>query len=83
MPQLAGAWDFIVWVDAPFATTVARAVRRDTARGGEEDATRTAYAVRYVPGQRLYLDSCDPKRSADVVFDNLDLDEPRLTVRPC
>ncbi len=81
VPQLAGAWDFIVWVDAPFETTVERAVRRDTARGGEEEATRAAYAVRYVPGQRLYLDSCHPKISADVVFDNSDLDEPRLTPR--
>ena len=81
VPQLAGAWDFVVWVEAPFDTTVERAVRRDAARGGDETATRTAYAVRYVPGQQLYLDSCDPKASADVVFENTDFGEPRLTPR--
>ena len=82
VPQLAGAWDFVVWVEAPFETTVERAVRRDTARGGEEEATRAAYAVRYVPGQRMYLDSCEPKINADVIFENSDFDEPRLTLRP-
>jgi hypothetical protein len=61
-----------------FETTVERAVRRDVARGGDETATRAAYAVRYVPGQRLYLDSCRPKASADVVFYNSDFDEPRV-----
>ena len=81
VPQLAGAWDFVVWVEAPFETTVERAVRRNAARGGDEPATRAAYAVRYVPGQQLYLDSCNPKASADVVFENTDFGEPRLTPR--
>ena len=79
VPHLADAWDFIVWVEAPFETTVERAVLRDAARGGDETATRAAYAVRYVPGQQLYLDSCHPKASADVIFENSAFDAPRLT----
>lgn len=78
---MTGAWDFIVWVEAPFETTVERAVRRDGARGGDEGTTRQAYDVRYVPGQRLYLSSCKPKTSADIIFDNAVFDDPRVTTR--
>lgn len=81
VPPLAGVWDFVVWVEAPFETTVERAVRRDAARGGDETGTRAVYAVRYVPGQQLYLHSCKPQTHADVVFENSNLDQPRVTLR--
>lgn len=65
----------------PLETTVERAVRRDAARGGDEETTRQVYEVRYVPGQRLYLSSCKPETSADVVFDNGVFDDARVTAR--
>jgi uridine kinase len=33
---------------------------------------------RYVDGQRLYLQHCDPRSRASVVVDNSDPDEPRV-----
>lgn len=81
VPELAGVWDFIVWAEAPFTTTVERAVARDAARFGDEVTTRAAYAARYVPGQLLYLNSCTPQNRADVVFDNSSFDAPVLRRR--
>lgn len=33
---------------------------------------------RYIPGQQLYLASCEPARRANVVVDYNDLSAPRL-----
>jgi hypothetical protein len=35
--------------------------------------------TRFCWGQQLYLDSCHPKASADVIFENSAFDAPRLT----
>jgi len=77
--ELAGAWDFRIWVDAPFDVTVPRAVRRDA---DEDEASVVArHRSRYVPGQVLYLNQCRPRESADVVVDNADVNHPGLEVR--
>jgi uridine kinase len=79
-PELTDAWDYRVWVDAPFDVTVARAVHRDAA-GGEGAAVKARYAERYVPGQRLYLQQCHPSDSADAVVNNADIANPELRFR--
>ena len=33
---------------------------------------------RYVRGQQLYLAACSPRRRADVVIDNSDVERPRI-----
>lgn len=92
VPALAAAWELRVWVDAPFDLTVPRAVRRDTGGTGEHgdrgdsaaaeaEAVRRRYEHRYVPGQQLYIVRCRPQDTADVVFDNADLDHPVLAWR--
>jgi uridine kinase len=80
-PELEGLWDLTVWVDAPFAITVERAVARDVRNGGDARATRSRYESRYVPGQRLYMGQCQPKERANVLFDNADIAHPTVRFR--
>ena len=80
-PELAGSWDVRIWVDAPFAITVQRAVARDAQGASDDDAVRAHYERRYVPGQVLYLTRCRPRESADVVVNNADLESPELLFR--
>jgi uridine kinase len=58
-----------------------RAVRRDAELWGSEAAARRRYRTRYVPGQQLYLDEVDPRRLADVVFENTKPESPSLVFR--
>jgi uridine kinase len=76
--ELIDAWDFSVFLSAPFTETQRRAAARDAALFGGEEATLRRYAARYVPGQRLYLAEANPERLASVVVDNRDPDHPRL-----
>lgn len=80
-PELDGCWDYAVFVDAPFEITLRRAERRDTALFGAPDAVRERYVRRYVPGQRLYLESCRPRDRADAIVDNADARAPTLEIR--
>ncbi|HEY7670726.1 MAG TPA: uridine kinase [Gammaproteobacteria bacterium] len=81
-PELEGFWDLTIWVDAPFAITVERAVARDARNGGDAGETRGKYERRYVPGQQLYMRQCEPKERAGIVFDNADLARPTVRFRP-
>ena len=69
-PELAGLWDFSVFVAVAFEETVRRAAARDLALFGDEEAVRRRYAARYVPGQRLYLATAEPLARANAVVDN-------------
>jgi uridine kinase len=75
-PELAGAWDAVVFVDVPFTVSVPRG----NARFGEgHDPDPEAESNhRYVGGQRLYLTEVDPRGRATWVLDNTDLDAPVL-----
>ena len=76
-PELANQWDAVVFVDAPFAVTVPRGNARFE---GEHDADPDGAANRrYVEGQRLYLAEAKPRDRATWVFDNTDLERPRLS----
>jgi uridine kinase len=74
--ELIEYWDFTVFVEADFETTLARAERRDTVRFGSIEEVRRRYEQRYIPGQKLYFDKCHPKEVAKVVVDNNDLQNP-------
>ncbi len=73
--ELAGAWELSVFLDVPFAVSVARMAGRD---GSHPDPDHPSLR-RYVGGQRRYFDACAPWRRADVVVDNANLDQPVLT----
>ena len=72
--ELAGCWDFSVFLDAPFEVTVARLARRD----GSHPDPRHPSLDRYVSGQRRYFAACAPRRRADVVVDNADVTRPAI-----
>jgi uridine kinase len=79
-PELNPHWDFRIFVKICFETSVERGCRRDLpyAEPGAMEALRRRYWQRYVAGQQIYLRSVRPETLADVIFDNEDLDHPRL-----
>lgn len=77
-PELDDCWDLRIFLRIDFQVSVRRAIGRDQAHLGSAEAAQARYRVRYVPGQRLYLESALPQARADVVVDNNDLARPRL-----
>lgn len=77
-PELNASWDYRIFVHADFDVAVARAVQRDQAHGGATDVIAARYWQRYVPGQRIYLQSVRPQEKADVIVENNDPDHPHL-----
>ena len=73
-PELADAWELVVFLDVPFTETARRMAVRD-GTDPDPDHPRTR---RYVEGQRLYYAACDPRQRADVLVDNTDFDSPRV-----
>lgn len=82
-PELAGCWDFRIFVNVTFETSLQRNLGRDVVEGDEVAREQYArrYAQRYRPGQTLYLASCRPTEQADAVVDNNDLRDPTLKMR--
>ena len=81
-PELRDTWDFSIFLRVDFETTLARAAARDAALLGGADAVRERYAVRYVPGQEIYLGEVEPERRASVVVDNTDPLAPVIARSP-
>lgn len=77
-PELLPHWDFTVFVEADFETTIRRAAARDGYLFGTENATRHTYLQRYIPGQKLYLSACEPVRAAHIVLRNNSPSDPEL-----
>lgn len=75
--ELLALWDFSVFVAVPFSETQRRAIARDAALFGSEQAVLHRYDARYVPGQQLYFGEARPEEKADVVVDNADPDRPQ------
>ena len=75
--ELAGAWDFSLFLAVDFKTLVARISRRDGASPDPGDLR----SRRYIGGQRLYLRSCRPAGHASMVIDNNDFDRPVIRRR--
>jgi uridine kinase len=62
--ELAGCWDYSVFLDVPFSVSIPRGA----ARGYGDPDPDAEFNRRYVEGQRLYLAECDPRaRATDLV----------------
>lgn len=72
-PELAGAFDMVLFVKVSFATVLARAGARDAALLGGPAAVEARYRARYIPAQQRYLAEHRPEARADLVIMN---DEP-------
>jgi uridine kinase len=77
-PEIRDHWDFRVFVDASFETTLKRALTRDVELFGSLEAVRERYLRRYIPGEMTYLREVRPRDRADVVVENDDHAQPRL-----
>ena len=73
-PELRAYWDISLFLDAPFAVTTWRMAQRD----GRTPDVQAAENLRYLEGQKLYMERCEPKRVATVVIDNQNLGAPAL-----
>jgi uridine kinase len=77
-PELAGAWDLVVWVHADMNVRVARMAARD---GAPDDAGHPDQR-RYLDAQDIYETLCCPRERADVLVDNTDPGAPVISWKP-
>jgi uridine kinase len=76
--ELVGCWDFTVFLDVDFDMAMERASHRDQPLFGSAENVKERYWKRYVPGQRIYIKTCQPKAYADIIVDNNDPIKPRV-----
>lgn len=76
--ELAAAWDLVIYLDAPPEVTVPRLASRD---GTDPDPAHPEQR-RYLEAQALYRAACDPRGSADLVVELLDLTAPAVLDEP-
>lgn len=81
-PQLFAYWDLTIYLHADFKDTLQRGVQRDTDRFGSIKKTEERYRLRYIPGQKIYLNQVNPLDKADILIDNSILDNPILLRTP-
>ena len=77
-PELAGHWDYVVWLDIDMETMVARARRRDVAWVGSEEVVEDRYRRHWIPTHELYERLIEPKTYAHAVIDNRRPQEPTV-----
>jgi uridine kinase len=68
VPQLAGCFDFTVFVSTANETCIARARTRRQEHLADADEIEALYRERYVPGFELYIAEVHPETRASVVF---------------
>jgi uridine kinase len=73
-PELLAYWDASIFLQTEFAVSVARCASRD---GSSPDPAAPSNR-RYVEGQRLYLQACQPEAKATIVIDHNNLSAPTI-----
>ena len=81
-PELAGHWDYVIWLDIDMETMVARARRRDVAWVGSEQVVEERYRRHWIPTHELYERLTEAPARAHAVVDNRDLQRPTLLRLP-
>jgi uridine kinase len=67
-PELADAWDLVVWVHADDDVRVARMAARDGVSADPDHPDQR----RYLEAQAIYCERCAPEEHADLIVDNTD-----------
>jgi uridine kinase len=75
-PELRSYWDLSIFLKVDFDISVPRGAARDQMPDAIDPASPPYQ--RYVGGQKLYLDACEPERRADIVIDYNDLRRPKM-----
>jgi uridine kinase len=74
--ELYNFWDLSIFLDISFDTVMERAIKRDLTYFGSKDEVIKRYSLRYIPGQKLYLEKNNPKERSRIIIDNNNLDDP-------
>jgi uridine kinase len=77
-PELLTYWDYSVFLRVEFETSIGRCAQRQPDMSADPLAPSNR---RYVEGQRLYLNECQPEFAATLVIDNEVLERPRILRR--
>jgi uridine kinase len=77
-PEYNQFWDYRIWLDVDADMALARGITRDTEMEGLDEATRV-HRDRYHAAERIYLAEVDPLSLADLIIDNCDFANPRLS----
>lgn len=77
-PELNGYWDLRIWVDIDAELSIRRGTHRDEAREGA-DVAEALHRDRYGPAEEIYMAEVEPLALADVIVDNSEFDNPRIT----
>jgi uridine kinase len=72
-------WDYKIYIDASFETTMQRAIIRDNDLFGGKEKTIKLYKRRYIPGQKMYIQKYNPFEKSDIILNNDDYKNPVIT----
>jgi uridine kinase len=75
-PEIINHWDLKIYLDIDYSESMRREISRDR---GDREELRTLYEKRYIPGQKLYHIHANPKRHTDLIIENSNPYEPRIT----
>jgi len=76
--ELYNIWDISIFLDVNFRTVMKRAMIRDIEYFGTIENLKKRYLKRYIPGEKIYLRSCKPKKRATIVINNNDFNKPKI-----
>lgn len=79
--ELRKYWDFSVFVHTGFDIVIKRAQERDLYLFKTAEKIREIYEQRYIPGEQIYLDAESPCQRTDVIWNNNEIENPKLTVK--
>jgi uridine kinase len=71
-PELTKYWHYSIFLDVPFSISIPRGAQRGDGSPDPEAESNN----RYVVGQRIYLETCNPIAKASIVLNNSDLRNP-------
>lgn len=75
-PELINEWDYKIFIQVDFDTSLRRALERDLSLFDSAEEVNYLYQQRYLPAQKIYLESACPQALANIVIDNTNPDDP-------
>jgi len=79
-PKLQKYWDLYIYVHIDFNIVLKRAKIRDIDYFENETELESMYLQKYIPGQILYINECNPLTEADILINNNNYDHPFFIV---
>ena len=77
-PELNSFFDYKIFLNVSFDTTLERMLKRDTDLGrlwGKKEVIER-FNIRYMPWQKLYFSDAKPQEKSDILIDNTDYNNP-------